>query len=80
MQISAEELKTFMEQTCGTSYVELGYHARVFNEIKVMSTRNIFDALKNISILSCERSKIFDSFLPYISMESIPLQVVDHGK
>lgn len=80
MQISTEEPKKFMEQTRGASYVELGYHTRVFNEIKAVLEGNTFDALKNISILSCERRKIFDSFLPYISMESFPLQVVDHGK
>ncbi len=32
---------------------------------------NVFDSLKNISGISRERKKIFDSFLPYITVEGI---------
>ncbi len=35
MQISTEELRKDMEQTKGASYVEMRYHGRVLNEIKV---------------------------------------------
>ena len=38
---------------------------------EVMVAGNIFDSLMNISALSRERKKIFDSFLPYISIENI---------
>lgn len=38
---------------------------------EVMIAGNIFNALKNISAVSKERKKIFDSFLPYISVEGI---------
>ncbi len=38
---------------------------------EVMVAGNIFDALRNISALSRERRKIFDSFLPYVSVEDI---------
>jgi len=36
-----------------------------------MVAGNVFDAVKNISGLSRERKKIFDSFLPYITIEGI---------
>jgi TldD protein len=35
MQISIEDLKKFMEEARGASYVELRYHARTLNEIRV---------------------------------------------
>jgi len=38
---------------------------------EVMVAGNVFDSLKNISGLSRERKKIFDSFLPYIAVEGI---------
>jgi PmbA protein len=38
---------------------------------EVMVAGNVFDALKNISDLSREKKKIFDSFLPYITVEGI---------
>lgn len=38
---------------------------------EVMVAGNIFNALKRISAISRERRKIFDSFLPYISVEDI---------
>ena len=38
---------------------------------EVMVAGNVFDSLKNISGLSRERKKIFDSFLPYITVEDI---------
>ncbi|HLE34267.1 MAG TPA: TldD/PmbA family protein [Nitrososphaerales archaeon] len=38
---------------------------------EVMVAGNVFDAVKNISGLSRERKKIFDSFLPYITIEGI---------
>ncbi len=38
---------------------------------EVMVAGNVFDSLKNISGLSRERKKIFDSFLPYITIEGI---------
>jgi len=38
---------------------------------EVMVAGNVFDSLKNISGLSRERKKIFDSFLPYITVEGI---------
>lgn len=38
---------------------------------EVMVAGNIFDSLKSISDISRERKKIFDSFLPYITVEGI---------
>lgn len=38
---------------------------------EVMVAGNVFDSLKNISGLSRERKKIFDSLLPYITIEGI---------
>ncbi|MBE43757.1 MAG: Zn-dependent protease [Thaumarchaeota archaeon] len=35
MQVSVEELKKFMEQAKSTSYIELRYHEKVLNEIRV---------------------------------------------
>lgn len=35
MQVSADELKKFMGEVIGASYVELRYHARTFNEIRI---------------------------------------------
>lgn len=38
---------------------------------EVMVAGNVFDALKKIASISRERKKIFDSFLPYISVDGI---------
>lgn len=38
---------------------------------EVMVAGNIFDSLKNISGLSRERKKVFDSLLPYVAVEGI---------
>ncbi|MGH9921114.1 MAG: TldD/PmbA family protein [Nitrososphaerales archaeon] len=38
---------------------------------EVMVAGNVFDSMKNISGLSRERKKIFDSFLPYMTIEGI---------
>ena len=38
---------------------------------EVMVAGNVFDALNNVSAISREQSKIFDSFLPYIGVEGI---------
>lgn len=53
----------------GGHFIENG--SITFPVKEVMVAGNIFDALKNIYAISRERSKIFDSFLPYMSVDGI---------